>query len=84
MRPRIATVRADHTEGPALIRSRAEAPRVPYMRNLALTVLGIWAFVGGMTQLGVFSAPPRAIGILGTVAGVLLILSVFGGKEPAP
>lgn len=55
---------------------------MPYMRNLALTIVGIWAFVDGMTRLEVFSAPPRAIGVLGVVGGVLLVLSVFGGKEP--
>lgn len=54
------------------------------MRNIALTITGIWAFVGGMTQLDVIGVSPRAIGVLGTVAGVLLVLSVFGGKEAAP
>lgn len=57
---------------------------MPYMRNIALTITGIWAFVGGMTQLDVIGVSPRAIGVLGTVAGVLLVLSVFGGKEAAP
>lgn len=57
---------------------------MPYMRNLALVILGIWAFVGGMTQLEVFEVSPRAIGVLGAVAGALLVLSVFGGKEPSP
>ncbi len=56
---------------------------MPYLRNLALVVTGIWAFVGGMTQAGVFDVSPRAIGILGALAGAILVLSVLRGKDPA-
>ena len=48
---------------------------------MAHIALAIYLILVGLTTLADISVPPIAMGILALVAGILLLIPLFGGKK---
>ena len=48
---------------------------------MAHIVLAIYLILVGLTTLADLSIPPVVMGILALVAGILLLIPLFGGKK---
>jgi hypothetical protein len=47
---------------------------IKFTRSIAMTVLGLWLILTGISELVVLPLPPPVMAVLALVAGVLIII----------